>query len=590
MSKLIAALFLLLSAVPWTGTAAPQSTRAEERASEEPRSLKDLIKGLLEAESDAERDGVVAEAGKLEEPGRTAFVLQLKSLYARVESRYRKSFETRAHELYFRRLASLSFEEIKEIQKARYSWAVYFLKEQCKDTSPLLAESAVQPDYKQTVEPGVQRLLKLLLLDPVEVAGEGELVGQRRTLARLASSLERLDPPDPNAEVKISPSGVKYPPRHTRPTAKDRLSHLERALVLATTAGGDEENRRALLENLVLSEDLDVEEINGVLYANQRRLFLGICAFRIAPIVTIACRDHSVDLKLKQNNAQGHFSDKGGFVERAKRFGPKYSPRSEGVGGGRSGPAAVQGLSYGGGHTAGLHAPHNTEVGFGFYQGSCTVMYCRGKRWSQVVEEGYYMPPGIGLSGLPGRSRGLYQAVRLGAYGRIKGIGKARAKGEGDASPEAIFNRFIAAHVEAMAERSLSVLSALRDRGDLYRCSLFAKTSEARFGWLDSFKERIAPVKEHLKSEAARKEIETGKQYTRIFAKTRDWFLKNEKKAKGEAKGFVREQLARQFDAFSERKEASSYGEAARLMAVRLRNATMKPEDVFIDVFASKGE
>ena len=303
------------------------------------REVLPLVKEYRAATDPARRDGLVQEI--LGRGPAAARILneEIGRLADAGIAEYIEELGKRARPAYLQKLAGLSDEQVRQIQIDRFYFTVYFdeFKPAAEKSSPMVASEWRKPDWNKGCQAGFKRLRETLIL-PVEQIAKGPLGEKRQGLLRLyghRALCEKVLPVEP-VPPKKAPTGLEYPPMDRKPTAVERLQRLERAVIMANTIAGPE-NDKILLENERLAEDLDVEEARAFLHVNERRLLAGSCATRIDVLLSVAARDHSIDLAEQKNKASGHFSDKGGFGERTKRFGTRWAS-AEGVGGAATGP------------------------------------------------------------------------------------------------------------------------------------------------------------------------------------------------------------------------------------------------------------
>jgi hypothetical protein len=365
---------------------APEAPKAATASAEE--STEALLAKLGKATARDERDGIVTILLGRDKPALEKLRKYADQRVSGLEKQYTDFLNANLRTLYKQKLLALTDEQITSIQKTRRFWKPYLLAAMHDDN--------FMHDY---LEPA-KEVSKLLLLDAekdLDERGKGlraELLeaGGYQTKCNLALGGD----PDPT-KGKKSPTGIAIPPLSSPPTFQSYVSYLEKTLVLANTVA-PEGARKVLLKNLEISREIDIEEADYVLYANEIRMCMGSQAWSVDPLLCAATRDHSTDRK--NGKASAHMSTipgKEGFVDRAKRFGTGAS--SEGAGGGRNGRNYLEGLSHeGDGHTGPLYGIHRNVIGVGRHEGVYTSNYRTDHTLDHpcpVTTGEQFMPPGL---------------------------------------------------------------------------------------------------------------------------------------------------------------------------------------------------
>jgi len=491
-------------------------------------------------------------------------------------SEYTEELGKQARQVYLQKLASLTDDQIRQIQIDRFCFTVYFegFKPAAEKTSPMVATEWRKPDWNKDCQAGFKRLRELLLL-PVEQVAQGPLSDKRQTLLKLCDHRTQCAKALPTVAVppKKAPTGLEYPPMDRAPTAVEKLQRVERAVIMANTVAGPE-NDKILLENERLAEDLDVEEARAFMHMNERRLLAGSNATRIDVLLTIAARDHSIDLAEHKNNAGGHFSDKGGFVERTKRFGTRWAS-AEGVGGGANGPNAVDGLSYGGGHTGAIYGPQVTETGIGRHGGAFTFIYAHGARRTPWYDDGFFLPPGIAVTQLPPFAKSVNDAIGKGPCAVVKPVLAKRDTWVGKADVEAVTLRFLASYVELQIDHELGKMEARHRCGDWYGLWLTHQQAVARLKGFERFDAGAKEYETALQDKANAKELETGHRYGAFEQAATQQAKTKDKNAAAQ----LRQQLAAALTQFAQQNEGSIYAKAASTALKKLEDEGVSVRD-----------
>ena len=299
---------------------------------------------------------------------RAAAVLQplIDARLERLEQQYIEAFAPMVRAAYLKRLGELSDDQIFKIQKTRRLWRPYLL------------EPRANKQFRQIYLRAIWDIAAFVLLKPEQVLNES-LKTRRRELSQWAgyqAEVHRVLKIDPDpTHGKVSPTGIAYAPLDQPPTFQDKLHHLERTLVLVHTLappGAD----KGLMMNDRAAREIDVQEAEFVMFANEVRLLAGTVVWRADALGCAVTRDHSNDRK--NGKASGHMSsipEKRGFGDRNRRMGAPFF-NSEGAGGGRSGRGYITGLSYSGtGHGGPLYSIKRNCVGVGRRGGVYTSQY-----------------------------------------------------------------------------------------------------------------------------------------------------------------------------------------------------------------------
>ena len=500
-----------------------------------------------------------------------------------LNAEYIEELGKRARQAYLQKLAGLSDEQIRQVQIDRFYFTIYFeeFKPAAEKTSPMVASEWRKPDWNKGCQAGFRRLREGLIL-PVEQVAQGALGEKRQSLLGLyghKALCAKVLPVEP-VPPKKAPTGLEYPPMDRQATAIEKLQRLERSTIMANTIAGPE-NDKILMENERLAEDLDVEEARAFQYMNERRLLAGSCATRIAGLLSVAARDHSIDLAEGKNKAEGHFSNKGGFGERTARFGSRWA-NAEGVGGGSDGPNAVDGLSYGGGHTLGIYGPGAPETGIGRHKGSFTFIYAPGSRRTPWCEDGFFLPPGFAGASLPGAASGAYTAVRNNQCQALLSLLSRRDTWTGKAEVEPVALRFMASYVDLQIDHEVSMMEALRQVGDVCGLQMRLQAAASRLGGISRFDRWAKYYRSTPQDEAARRELERGRLFY-TAAQTAETAAKNRKLALP-----ARQQMAAELQRFAQGAAGSVYAEAAQAAAQGLLDVNIPVRDAFQSHFRRK--
>ncbi|NQT85661.1 hypothetical protein HQ560_02790 [bacterium] len=420
------------------------------------------------------------------------------------EKKYAQLLARHIPTTYRKRLIALTNEQIRQVQATRRLWKHYILT------------TASQPDFQKNFLAPCFEVAEILLLDMDNVKDE-TIKAQRDLLHEYAGYQSQchkalgisIDP----TKTKKSPTGIPYPELDEPPTFRDKLSHLERTLVLVHSvapAGA----KPVLLGNDKAAREIDVQEAEFVLFANEARMLMGTIAWMADPLVCAVARDHSNDRK--EGNASGHMSKvpgKHGFTDRIKRMGARWCG-SEGAGGGGDGRGYIRGLSYGGGHTGPLYSLKRNVTGVGRRGGVYTSMYATDKSIVHpcaATSGELFMPPGLSRKDLHSSDlKSIYRHLHGGNYAAAQSlIAQARP---GSATDKMLL-RFFAAYVQVEMDWFFKAADGILAVGDVYEVKMRTDDARRRFGRLPAFQEKLKPLAERLATEDAAKAIAAGRFY-----------------------------------------------------------------------------
>ena len=438
--------------------APPQPKAGEaELTAQQREELGKLIDQFREAGRASKRRIVIRKIGRLGAPAIRQVMPIVEEQLKAQEKQYAELLSAALPDAYLKHLARLSDRQIYHTQKVRRVWKPYILK-----TS---GRHAFQNDYLTPC----MKAKDILLLDVKRVANR-ELAAQRGIMQEYASYVgacrKALGLGSDPTEGRKAPTGIDIPHLDQPPTFADNLAYLDRSMVLAHTVA-PEGARAVLLANAQRARQIDVQEAEFVLFANEVRMLVGSIAWEVDPLACAATRDHSTDRK--EGRASGHSSTvpgKEGFTARMRRFGS--SARSEGAGGGKSGRGYIWGLSYGGGHTGPLYGLVRNVTGCGRRGGVYTSVYRTNKaiRHPCAATEGeLFLPPGF--TGKRVRSEALkaiYGALKAGKFGKAHALMAAAREREPD---QVVIQRFFAAAIKMEGDWLIECVNAIANAGDV---------------------------------------------------------------------------------------------------------------------------
>jgi len=490
-------------------SAAAQVTRPDPGAklsAAERRAVSERLRAFQDADAPAARreqlEAILAHGG---DAPQAALALVDRRL-AEQERKYVGLLDRHLRSAYLERLAALTDEQIAQVQKTRRLWKHY------------LHTHDAQRDFQKEFLGPAEAVGEILLIDPASL-DDAALAEQRRALMEFAEYQRRCHEAlgvsiDPTVG-KVSPTGIAFPPLDQPPTFADRLSHLERTLVLANTVASPGARRVLMLADEA-ARQIDVQEAAFVMYGNRIRMLMGTIAWTADPIICACARDHSTDRK--DGKASGHSSTipgKEGFGDRLRRFGARGG--SEGAGGGRDGVGYLKGLSYGGGHTGPLYSLKRNVVGVGRRGGVYTSIYASDdalRHPCPVTDNELFMPPGVTRAELRQRAlHAIYVLLQREQFGRVHELAEsARLTSDFDR----MVLRFFKAAVDAERDWALQEIAALQDVGDLFRAKARLEEAKRQFQGDAAFAERSAELEQRLSADDAKEAIRAGELYYKI--------------------------------------------------------------------------
>jgi len=428
--------------------------------------------------------------------------------------KYVKSLEPKIRGAYIKKLESLTDEQVSHILRTRYLWEPYIL------------HGGSDPKFREVYLAPIWRMKEFLLLKISDIE-DAELATLRKKLIEYAgyqSQCHEVLKIDPDPTVgKLSPTGIEYAHLDQPPSFLDKLHHYERTLILINTVAS-KGAREVLLMTDQAAREIDVEEAEYVMAANEVRMLAGSIAWRADPLGCAVERDHSTDRK--EGRAKGHMSSvpgKRGFGDRNRRMGAGHYG-SEGAGGGRNGPAYLRGLSYSGdGHGGPLYRLARNRVGVGRRGGVYTSQYATDKKYIHpcpATKGEMWMPPGITatdlrLSGI----RQAYLAMKTKSYGSALGS-LDRAKEPTGA--DAISMRFFRAAIDMEVRRAIKDILASEKSGDVFFARFLLRRDQARFKGIEAFEKAVADSSQRLNARELRPEMAAGEAYYRLYYAVKD--------------------------------------------------------------------
>ncbi len=468
--------------------------------------------------------------------------------------KYVKILEPKIRSAYVKRLESLSDEQVSHILRTRALWEPYILN------------GGSDPKFREVYLGPIWKMKEFLLLKIADIE-DPEVVATRKTLLEYAGYQTRCHDvlkinPDPTAG-KLSPTNIAYPHLDQPPTFVDKLHHYERTLILINTVAS-KGAREVLLMTDQTAREIDVQEAEYVMAANEVRMLAGSIAWRADALGCAVERDHSTDRK--EGRASGHMSTvpgKRGFGDRNKRMGAGYYG-SEGAGGGRDGPAYLRGLSYSGdGHGGPLYRLARNRVGVGRRGGVYTSQYATDKKYIHpcpATEDEMWMPPGVTARDL--RTTAIQQAYRA---MKAKSYGRARAsltRVKAATGPDAIALRFFRAAIDVQIRQSVEDILGTEASGDVFFARYLLRKGKAAFKGLEAFEKAVAESSERLRAKGLRPEMVAGEAYYRLYYAVKD--------ASKERFNASRRTLIQRLGGISAKYEDSIYAKAAEDAARRL--------------------
>lgn len=407
----------------------------------------------------------------------------LKKMIADADSAYFKALKTELPAAYRKHLATLSDEQIYEVQWVRRKWSSYVknVGNRANFENGFLKPALAAAD---TVLPPLGSVLVGATADR-----RSELLEYSGYMETCQQEIGFGDGPDPTAGKK-SPTGHPYPKLDRPMTARDNLEYLEKSLVMALTIAPPGA-ANLLATNARVARELDYNENEFVMKAQIVRMIVGSIGWYADPLTCACSRDHSNDRK--KGLASGHSSTvpgKKGMGDRSKYWGT--SARSEGAGGGKSGWGFLYGLSYGGGHTGPLYAVARNVVGVGMRGGAGTAMYRTDKKWihpcaAQLNE--LFMPPGLTRADCKTSNlRTLYGRIQGGDFATAH---KVAEKAQEKDPVDAMVLRFFKAAIKVEFDWYMKGAEAIAKTGDYYISNRLAEEGSRKFRGVPEMEEKI---------------------------------------------------------------------------------------------------
>ena len=470
--------------------------------------------------------------------------------------KYIKILEPKIRGAYIKKLESLSDEQISHILRTRYLWEPYILN------------GGSDPKFRQVYLAPIWKMKEFLLLKIADIE-DTEVVTLRKKLVEFAGYQRQCHEalkisPDPTVG-KLSPTGIEYAHLDRPPTFIDKLHHYERTLILINTVAS-KGAREVLLMTDQAAREIDVQEAEYVMAANEVRMLAGSIAWRADPLGCAVERDHSTDRK--EGRAKGHMSSvpgKHGFGDRNRRMGAGHYG-SEGAGGGRNGPAYLNGLSYSGdGHGGPLYRLARNRVGVGRRGGVYTSQYATDKKYIHpcpATKHEMWMPPGITASDL--RTSAIKQAYLA---MKAKSCGSALGSLDRAKSPtgaDAIALRFFRTAIDVEVQQAIKDILATEGSGDVFFARFLLRRDLARLKGIEAFEKAVADSSQRLNARDLRPEMTAGEAYYRLY-----YAVKDAPKAKLNAN---RSALIQRLGGITSKYKDSIYAKAAEDAAGRLAN------------------
>lgn len=476
--------------------------------------------------------------------------------------KYVKVIEPKIRDVYLQKLQSLSDEHVVHVLRTRFLWEPYILK---GGSHPNFREVYLAPIWK----------MKEFLLPAITDIEDPEIVAMRKKLVEYAGYQTRCQEVlqvdiDPTVG-KMSPTNIEFAHLDQPPTFMDKLRHYERTLIL-THSVASEGARNILLMTDRAAWELDVQEAEFVLAANEVRMLAGSIAWRADPLGCAVARDHSNDRK--EGRAKGHMSDvpgKRGFTHRNKRMGAAHYG-SEGVGGGRDGRDYLKSLSYSGdGHGGPLYRLARNRVGVGRRGGAFTSQYGTDKQYIHpcpATQGEMWMPPGITARDL--RHPAIKQAYRL---MKNESYGPAWSMLDRVESPmgiDGVAQRFFLAAIDLKVEQTLEDILAAEKSGDVFFAKAQLREGRIRFKGFAAFQKGAEEVAQRLDASELQKEMLVGAIYYRLYNKVKD--------LPQDRFDASRRELIQQLQGIARTHSDSIYGKAAEHAAQRLADPEAKAD------------
>ena len=434
---------------------------------------------------------------------------ELESEYKQAEQAYLDALSAYLPDAYRAKFAGLSDKQMKQIADTRKLWEFWSLG------------GSAQFDFEKQFLGPIDQVGVMLIFD-AESIRDKDIQAARKKAGRLAEQLDRAKRKegaelDPTVGV-TSPTGIAFPKLDRPHSTVDRLFVMERSMILAQTVGLPE-SKDVLMQNAEFCASLDLDEAMFTMYANKVRMLTGVNAWVAHPVTTACARDHSIDRK--EGRASGHSSTvpgKEGLGARAKRFGTPV--RSEGAGGGKTGEAAIRGLSYGGGHTGPLYRSMRNVVGPGYHLGAMTAMYYHDNAYKHDCQEyrnELFMPPGVTKTDL--KTEALVAAYR---ELQQKQFAKAYAILDAAEKPEDKFQhavqRYLLARIAAEVDWTLEGVEQFAEPGDVYAAKLRLDAAKQALAGISSFDKAVPKIEKWFEKDDIAAELEVGKRFREICA------------------------------------------------------------------------
>ena len=544
---------LVLASLTWGSTAADAKAPAAATP-EQTKEAKALFGEFKAAADEAGRKTAIDKIIGLGGPA-VALVSPVIDHELTVEqARYATVLEPAIRQAYLTRLETISDEQMAHIVRTRNLWQPYIVK------------GGQDPKFREVYLGPIWKMKEFLLLkiaditDPQVGAMRARLVEYAGYQAQCHKALGvNLDP----TIGKLSPTGIEYAHLDQPPTFLDKLHHYERTLILINSIASSGAREVLLLADQAARE-IDVEEAEYVMAANEVRMLAGSIAWRSDPLGCAVTRDHSTDRK--EGRASGHMSDvpgKRGFPDRNRRMGA-INYGSEGAGGGNSGPNYLSGLSYSGdGHGGPLYRLARNLVGVGRRGDVYTSQYATDANHIHpcpATENEMWMPPGITAQDLrDGALQEAFKAMKAEAYTAAQRmLGQVKAPKGADA----IALRFFQAAIISNSQQAVGEILALEGSGDLFMAKVTLNERLAKYKGIPTFDSGVAETTERLGAKELRAELRTGEAYYRLYH-----LVKDLPKDKFEAS---RRDLIQRLATFAQKFPDSIYGQAATDAATRL--------------------
>jgi len=540
-----------ISAIFASSCVAAATLRAEQ--SEQAKTLLDEFKA---ASDEAGRKAAFDKTLALGESAARLILPVIDSELKAEGRKYVKILAPAIRSAYIKRLESLSDEQVSHVLQTRYLWEPYIL------------HGGSHPNFRQVYLGPIWKMKEFLLLKITDIE-DPQVVAMRRKLVEYADYQTQCHEilkinPDPTAG-KMSPTNIEYAHLDQPPTFMDNLHHYERTLILIHTVAS-EGAREVLLMADQAAREIDVQEAEYVMAANEVRMLAGSIAWRADPLGCAVERDHSNDRK--DGKASGHMSTvpgKHGFTDRNKRMGAGYYG-SEGAGGGRDGPAYLNSLSYSGaGHGGPLYRLARNRVGVGRRGGVYTSQYATDKERIHpcpATENEMWTPPGVTPRDL--RDSTIQQACRA---MKAESYGTARKLLDLAKSPkgiDAIALRFFRAAIEVKVAQAIKDILATEKSGDVFFARVQLNKGLARFKGIEGFEKGVEKASQRLGANDLRAQMSAGEAYYRLYHAVKDL-----PKDKFEAS---RRELIQRLEGVTRTYKDSIYGKAAEDAVKRLKD------------------